>query len=641
MDFFERQDKARRSTKLLVFYFIAAVVLIVVTVYLASVFVFAGAGSRHHYSQNQFALWNPELFLWVAVGTVAVIACGSLYQISQLSSGGSSVATMLGGRPLNPNSSDPDERKLLNVVEEMALASGVPVPEVYLLENEAGINAFAAGFTTSDAVIGVTRGAIKQLNRDELQGVIGHEFSHILNGDMRLNLRLMGVIFGIICLATVGRILLNTRGRKNPLPIFGLALIVIGGVGVFFGRLIQAAASRQREFLADASSVQFTRNPAGLSGALQKIGGSPVGSRLESEHASDACHMFFGNGMRESFISAFATHPPLEERIHAIDPQWDGKFPKPTAADLEDLLGAPIKPGAAHFPPIMGFPFPQAAALAPQAVRQQTVMPSLGKPTPMHLHYAQELRASFPESVQSAAREPLSAAALIYATLLSATESTRATQLKELAQQTTKTIYEKTVALQPDVASVSSRARLPLVELAIPGLRRLSADEFQQFESTLNWLIKSDGQVELFEFVLEKIISRHLEPQFGQTRRAVVQYYSIKPLLPECAVLLSALAHVGSNDAAQIEKAFQEGAPYLRAVDYGVGLLPRSECGLEQVDPALDRLGLAVPQIKKNLIEACVHVVGADGVIQENEAELLRAIADTLDCPMPPFVSVD
>src|SRR5208283_107876 len=245
----------------------------------------------------------------------------------------SAVAESLNGRLLTSNTNNPDERKLLNVVEEMSIASGVPMPKVYVLDNEDGINAFAAGHTPSDAAVAVTRNCMTKLSRDELQGVIGHEFSHILNGDMRLNLRLMGTIFGILCLAIIGRVLLQTargggRGRgQNPLPLLGLLLLVIGYIGVFFGRLIQAAVSRQREFLADASSVQFTRNPEGITGALKKIGGlGETGSRLSHAHAEELSHMFFGNGVSEPFIGLLETHPPLAERIRVFDANFDGKF---------------------------------------------------------------------------------------------------------------------------------------------------------------------------------------------------------------------------------------------------------------------------------------------------------------------------
>ena len=649
MDFFERQDKARKNTKLLVFYFIIAVALIIAAIYFASLLVFAGvsANAQRHGAPPQIALWNPRLFMYAALGTLAVVACGSAFKISQLASGGGGVAQSLGGRLLASNTTDPDERKLLNVVEEMALASGVAVPQVYVLDREMGINAFAAGHSPSDAAIGVTRGCMQLLKRDELQGVIAHEFSHILNGDMRLNLRLMGIIFGILCLAVIGRILIYTRGRKNPLPLLGLALIIVGWVGVFFGRLIQAAVSRQREFLADASAVQFTRNPAGLSGALQKIGGLAYGSRLESPHAAEASHMFFGNGVREVSLHALATHPPLEQRILAIDPQWDGNFPRVALPKRDNVVEevAP-KPRGAGMPPIIPFPRPHAASLTAAgltstSVRTQTVLPNLGNPTPLHLRYAEELRDSLPASVQSAVRDPVAAVALIYAMLLSHDDTTRQEQLSQLVKQTTPTIQGKILDLLPEVQSFAKHARLPLVELAMPALRSLGADEFKQFTRTLKWLIESDRQIDLFEFVLQKILHRHLEPHFTRTRPATIQYYSIKPLIADCAVLLSALAQIGSPDADAIEKAFRTGVPYLRAAGFEIVLCSRDKCGLAQIDTALSRLALAVPQIKKNLIEACVHVVGADGVIQEGEAELLRAIADTLDCPIPPFVKVE
>ena len=283
---------------------------------------------------------------------------GSGFKTLELAQGGSAVATALGGRPVSPTTADPNERKLLNVVEEMAIAAGVPVPQVYLLPEERGINAFAAGHSTSDAAVTVTGGAIKLLTRDELQGVIGHEFSHILNADMRLNLRLIGIIFGIICLTVIGRILLRTRGRRNPLPLLGLALLLIGWIGVLFGRLIQAAVNRQREFLADASSVQFTRNPAGLAGALRKIGGLSYGSKLAAAHAEEASHMFFSNGMGESFFHLMDTHPPLAARIRAIDPSFDGTFP-PVAVTGEESATPPVSPLRRQAPIV--FPFPGGA----------------------------------------------------------------------------------------------------------------------------------------------------------------------------------------------------------------------------------------------------------------------------------------
>ncbi|MCC6819390.1 MAG: M48 family metallopeptidase [Verrucomicrobia subdivision 3 bacterium] len=648
MDFFARQDQARRNTKLLVVYFVLAVGLIIASVYFASLLIFQRATtSRYRGESPAFALWNPKLFLIAAGGTLAVITCGSLFKTAQLSSGGSAVAESLRGRLVDSNTNDRDERKLLNVVEEMAIASGVPTPQVYVLDHEQGINAFAAGHTPNDAAIGVTRGCIATLKRDELQGVIGHEFSHILNGDMRLNLRLMGIIFGIVCLAVLGRVLLHTRSgnskERNPLPLLGLVLLILGWVGVFFAQLIQAAVSRQREFLADASAVQFTRNPAGLSGALQKIGAVHEGSRLETEHAQEASHMFFGNALKSSVFSAFATHPPLEERIRAIDPGWDGTFPNPTIDDaegLETILGKQAKPHPAFLPIIPGLPVGASGlATAATAIQVGSVLPQLGQPTSLHLRYAVELRESLPESVRAAARDPQRATALLYALLLSEDAATRATQLAELAPRTTPAIHDQTVALWPEVLPLAQRARLPVVNLALPALRQMRADEFQKFSATLAWLIESDEQIVLFEYVLQKIIQRQIVPHFTRARPAATQFYTLKPLAPDCAVLLSALAHTGQTEPAEIFKAFQNGVPYVRATGMTLTLLSRDACGLAEIGSALDRLAQAVPQIKKNLLEACARVVGADGVIQESEAELLRGIAETLDCPIPPFLT--
>ncbi len=659
MDFFAQQDKARRHTKLLVVYFVIAVVLIMAAVYLVGLFVSGAAVhrvQRFDYETTRFSWWDPKVFLFAVGGTLAVIVIGSATKTMQLAGGGSAVATTLGGRPLNPNTNDPDERKLLNVVEEMAIASGVPVPQVYVLDNEKGINAFAAGHTTSDAVVCVTRGCMKLLSRDELQGVVGHEFSHILNGDMRLNIRLIGIIFGILCLATIGRILLYTRSRdsrNNIGPLVGIALLLIGGIGVFFGRLIQAAVSRQREFLADASSVQFTRNPAGISGALQKIGRYGYGSHVDSQHAPDMCHMFFGNGVREPLFNLMATHPPIPERIRAVDPTWDGKFPplKPEQVEVvEKAAISELKQQSSPFPGIFGLPLAGAMIMGsdeerptrqPPVIKSRTVLPNLGNPTPLHLRYAEQLRNSLPDSIQAAARETSDAVALIYAMLLSPDEKTRAMQLAELAKRVPQPVYTKTVALYPDATAAAAHAHLPMINLALGALRHLSAEQYEQFSQTLQWLIESDGKVELFEFVLQKIIRHHLESQFSKIGPPVIQFYSIKPLVPDCVVLVSALANVGSDNDADVGKAFEAGAPYLRAPDGNFGLLPKEQCGVTQIDAALDRLSQAAPQIKKNLIEACIHTVGADGVIQESEAELLRAIADTLDCPIPPFVSME
>jgi Zn-dependent protease with chaperone function len=658
VDFFERQDQARRNTKWLVLYFVAGVAALIAVVYLACAAIFLGVNSRHHrdYVEEQQLqptdLWDPKLFLGVAVGTLAVIGLGSAFKTLELARGGSAVATMLGGEPVSPATTDPDERRLLNVVEEMAIAAGVPVPQVYVLRAERGINAFAAGHSTSDAVVTVTEGSLRLLSRDELQGVIGHEFSHVLNGDMRLNLRLMGAIFGILCLAVVGRILLYTRGSsrrdRNALPLLGLALLVIGGIGVFFGRLIQAAVSRQRESLADASSAQFTRNPAALASALKKIGGLSYGSKLEAPHAQEACHMFFSNGLGESFLHLMDTHPPLVDRIKALDPSFDGVFPPvdlpesrpgigPAAAGLSPLFaGLSPLPGAPATRPVAGL----GGRGVPPVIAAHAVVAHAGTPTTAHLQYAADLRNSIPAKLREEARDPLGACVLIYALLLSDDEAARRKQIDELASATSAAVVQETLRVLPDVQAVASKAKLPLADLALPGLRSLSRSQFEQFRGAVQTLVESDEEIDLFEYVLQKIVLRHLEPHFYQARKPVIQYYALKPLVPDCAVLLSALAQVGQSEPDKVEFAFQQGAQVLSSVaQTPLTQVPESECQLEQVDAALDRLSQAVPQIRKNVLNACAQTVAADGVVQELEAELLRAIADALDCPLPPFLA--
>lgn len=679
MDFFQQQEKAHRNTHLLVVYFIAGVALMIAAIYLAALLIFTGISHTHGHSRSYaeaedpgISLWNPHLLLGVAVGTLAVIGLGSIFKTLELAQGGSAVATALGGQLVDTHTTDPDERKLLNVVEEMAIASGVPVPQVYILPEERAINAFAAGHSTSDAAVTVTQGAVRLLTRDELQGVIGHEFSHILNGDMRLNLRLMGVIFGIICLTVIGRVLLQTgstrsredRDSRNPLPLLGLVLLVLGWVGVFFGRLIQAAVSRQREFLADASSVQFTRNPAGLSGALQKIGRFSFGSRLETPQAEQASHMFFSNGISAPLFGMLATHPPIGDRIRAIDPSWDGKFPplKPeefemaqraATADLEREEAEPslletIMEDAQ--PAFLSQPSPPSAARTPThaaswsgrrppPIPPHAVVAAVGAPNTTHLRYAEELRGAIPESLRTEVRDPLGASTLIYALLLSEDEQARNKQLQELSSVTSPAIVQETLRVLPQAESLASRAKLPLVDLAMPGLRHLSQAQFQQFRTAVQKLVESDGEVDLFEYVLQKIVMRHLEPHFTQARKPIVQYYALKPLADDCAILLSALAYVGQSEPDKIQAAFSQGALVLsKAAQTTFNLVPEDKCDLSQVDAALNHLTQAVPQIKKNVLAACAQTVAADGVIQEMEAEMLRAIADALDCPLPPLV---
>jgi len=666
MDFFARQDQARRHTVRLVLYFILAVALTVLLIYLIVAVIFLRDGA----SDNLLRLWDPGLFAGVAAATLLVILAGSLIKTAALAGGGGAVARMLGGVLLNSQTDDPDERRLLNVVEEMAIASGTPVPEVYLLPGEGGINAFAAGFQSTQAAIGVTRGCMRLLSRDELQGVIAHEFSHILNGDMRLNIRLMGVVHGLICITVIGRVLLYSSSRhhaygryalgarssgrgNNPLPLLGLGLLVIGGIGVLFARLIKSAVSRQREFLADAAAVQFTRNPDGLAGALKKIGGLTQGSRLQSAHAEEASHLFFGNGLKPSLFQGFSTHPPLIERIQAIDPQFDGTFPavsdiKP--AEPRQPSGRPPAPERPRrqvrppmLPDLLGMAAAGAAAGSPLSRPPPPPLPArdlvnhVGQPQPNHLDYAVELLAALPSEVNVAVRDPLGAVAMVYGMLLSPDPAMRSDQVEMLRQKVEEGCLAELKRLAPSLASLHHAFRLPAVELAFPALRQLSPPQYERFRSVTRAIIESDRQLDLFEFSLGRMLARHLDGHFHPTRPKGAQYHALKPLLPDLTVLLSALAQVGNVEEARKEAAFAAG---LKRLGFGgeTTLLPMAECHLGRIEPSLDKLALASPALKKRLLDAALDVVAADGTIRVQEADLLRALADTLDCPMPPLL---
>ncbi len=657
MDFFQQQEVARKKTGLLVTYFVLAVATIILAVYLAfaAIFLYGNSDRRERAAQEFDArmLWDPQLFAAVAVGTLALVGGGTAFRVSSLSGGGHTVAEILGGRPIDPDTKDPDERRVLNVVEEMAIASGTPVPPVYLLDDEEGINAFAAGYTPNDAVIGVTRGCVQTLSRDELQGVMAHEFSHILNGDMRLNIRLMGVLYGIILISVIGWIVFRSTSYRsyrmgsrddkkggNPLPLLGLALYVIGYVGVFFGRLIKAAVSRQREYLADASAVQFTRNPEGIAGALKKIGALSEGSKIQDPEAEEASHMFFGEALGLSAWNPMATHPPLVDRIRRIDPNFDGDF---SEVSLEPPLHVQVaeaaraqaqaraESGSRKGKPLDQVVFDPAAAI--------TKIGTLG---PQSIAYASALLASIPEPVSAQAREPFGACALVYALLLDPDDDqVRARQLSGIQAHATPEVFRELKRVIPQLDGLAPEARLPLVELAVPALRRLTQDQFRAFVEDVRHLMEADGQISLFEYALRRMLLRHLGPKFGWGDRPSVRHTSIGPLVGPTATLLSALAHVGGGDEPDQRRAYDAG---VRALGWSGAaplppMSPPGETNLKAVDEALKVLAEAAPGLKKPILQGCAACIGADGKITLEEGELLRAVCDALDCPMPPLMA--
>jgi len=627
MDFFEHQETARRKTGRLVILFGLAVAGIILSVYAVVTLGLGYAGTKTSVDVAP-SPWQWEVFLVTALCVLLVVGLGSMYKIAQLNAGGAAVARMVGATPVSSSSKSTAERRLLNVVEEMAIASGTPVPAVYLMAHEPGINAFAAGHSPDDAVIGVTQGCLEQLDRDELQGVIAHEFSHVLNGDMRLNLRLMGVVHGILVIGIIGYILLRTAhgGRRNPLPLIGLALLVIGYLGTFFGNLIKAGVSRQREFLADASAVQFTRNPGGIAGALRKIGGHSTGSRVNNAHAAEVSHMLFGMGFKSQLGSLYATHPPLEERIHRIE-----KGARSAPSRPERAAPAPARPAEA----VAGVSSLAGAAPPATAPEETTAVASVGNPTPAHVEYARRLRDELPERARDAAHEAYSARALVYALLLNEETGPRAVQMEHHAKHADAAVVEETKKLAPVIDELDPHARLPLIDLALPALGEMSTPQYVTFQRNVTALIRADERIDVFEWTLGRIILRHLAPRYTKVRPRAVQYYALAKLSDPCAALLSTLAYVGHADAEQARAAFDRGAGHL---DVDLELLPVDACSLRTLEQALDPLATVSPNLKRQLLVACAATVSADEQITIKEGELFRAIADSLDCPVPPLL---
>ena len=647
MDFFEEQAEARRRTVRLALLFAVAVAGIVTAVYALSLAfytavasdapgVFYIAGQMERVAPPTLSWWNPSVFLFACASSGLIIGLGALYKTAQLRDGGPAVALSLGGRRVDPDSTKLEERRLLNVVEEMAIASGVPVPEVYVLDREPGINAFAAGNTTSDAVIGVTHGTLHVLRRQELQGVVAHELSHILNGDSRINMRAIGLLHGIFLLALIGRFLLRSSsgsGKKEggAIVLTGLGLLLIGSIGVFFGRMLQSAISRQRELLADASAVQFTRDTDGLVGALKKIGGAPSHSYLGTPKADEASHIFFSEAIKRLrlFAGLFRTHPPLSDRIRKLQPQWDGEFPEVELPEISAGMSTPPDPPAEE---ALAFAEPPTEESVSQSIEH------IGSPRPEQIAFARSLHAALPDSWRHAIHQPPMAQAMVFGLLLAQDEVLRGSELVELAEQTDPQTADLTLRFHSEAVGLSSAQKIALIDLMMPTLRGLSIEEYHRFRAAVDVLMQSDRYIDLFEYTLSRMLQRHLARFFDGAGPTPVRYRSLKRLLPDARVLLSALARVGSRAEEDAARAFRHGAQVLPLRDQHATILPLAEATLQAIDHALLRFDAATPTLKRSLMLAAAATIMADDQVTDRESELIRAIGDGLDCPVPPFV---
>jgi len=660
VNFFENQDRARRTTRWLVLLYLLAVAAVIGAVCLGIGAAYALGALYGALPPAQVVMVDygrmaasfgglmlhgvpPALYGWAAAATAAVILGTTAYKVVRLAGGGESVAEMVGARRIEPGSADLLERRLVNVVEEMAIASGIAVPPVYVMDGEHGINAFAAGYSPNEAVVAVTRGTLEKLNRDELQGVVGHEFSHILNGDMRLNVRLIGILFGIVVIGQFGEFLVRStartmratsregRGATILLVLVGIALTVIGYLGLVFARLIKAAISRQREFLADASSVQFTRNPDGIAGALDTISTSTSGTHVAHLHAEEMSHMFFAQAVANWFGAVFDTHPPLDERIRRVHPRFPRREYRSARAHAPPGAGprevAVIDATGKVVKTIGGRDWGRAAGAEALAVLGATI----GTATPKHVDHAANLLASLPQALRDLLATPEGAEAVMFALTLEPDEPVRRRELDVLGAR-------RGVDAMPAVEQAYAMTQwfgrayaLPLMELALPSLKRREQKARDAFIEDFGALIEADQRITLTEFVIFTFLKQHLREGAGRPLPAT--FKNVSEVAAEAHVVLSLVAHAARGDAAL---AFKAGVPAL-----GIELeapLPVGELSARRVSEALERLRVLAPLQKPRILKACMQTANADGAFALPEVELLRVVAATLDCPIPPLL---
>ncbi|NOX28030.1 MAG: M48 family metallopeptidase [Gammaproteobacteria bacterium] len=629
MNFFEQQDQARKKTGQLVTLFVIAVILIIAltTLVVASSLWGLSIWGKIGASTSIADYLDWVLLFKTALVVITLVGGAVLYKRIQLGKGGYTIAERLGGVPIYSDTQDPDERQLLNVVEEMAIAAGMPVPPIFVLD-ETTINAFAAGYSDSDAVLGITRGAMQRLTRDQLQGIIAHEFSHILHGDMRLNLNLITALSGIIFIGQSGRSLVCVMGRsrsyrRNNLggsAAFalgaGASLVLIGAIGTFFGNLIKSAVSRQREFLADASAVQYTRNPEGIAGALKVIG-SGVGTGVRAHRAKEFSHMFFGDVLSVRSFNFFATHPPLEQRISRIDRYWDGKY-------------------------LPGKPLPSKTVLDDTAKANASIIDNLadslkviGMLDPVMIAIAGAMIESLPTSLYDAARNPASAYALMLAMRLDSNPAIQSQQLTYLADA--PAMAKEVVRLKALVDALHPAEILPLIEIAIPALKQQSAQQYEQLKWLLMQFIMADKVSDHKEWLHYRLLCHFLDSQFikpGKNKKYRRNYHGLYQVDNACLTVLSLLANVSHDNNADRDLAFDSGLSPLK-IKVNQRITP-DDLNLNAVNAALEQLEYLVPLLKQEFLAACAQCIGYDNEVTVLGWDLLRVISVCLSCPMPP-----
>jgi Zn-dependent protease with chaperone function len=631
MDFFQLQDKARNRTVFLVVLYCLGLLGMTAVMVPAMLLLYA-----------YMEIDSDPMVMLVVIGTIlGVVIIGSLGKMTQLSeSGGRGVAESLGGRLVCASTTDPAERRLHNIVEEMALAAGVPMPCLYVLDRERSINAFAAGFSLCSAVIGVNRGTIDLLTRDELQGVIAHEFSHILNGDMRMNMRLIGILYGYQSVAINGYYVMRfawfiARGVNlvalvvaAVVAIAGLALFAIGYIGVLFSALIQAAISRQREYLADASAVQFTRNPYGIADALTKIGAPNIGSNVSHPRAIEASHLFFGNTCGLFTLGELlATQPDLTTRIKRLDPYFDGRFPeivdtRPKPEPYVYKTRADIHKARAdnflkHRPPTCS---------------KQSVIENIGGLNISCLLTAGAMLDAIPKDVSALADNPLTAQAVLFALLLDPDATIRNRQFNQITLASSDFLAKESQRLYPQIRSLPEEEKIPLAQHVSATLREMTAGQYRKFSRALELMSSIDSGTDLFQYTIKAMLHRDLDIHFGEARQLCVRYKTLSSVFQPVAMVLSHLAYSGHTNHDEALGAFLAAQQEL---ELPAAILPKSEMTVKNFDQSLRKLAETCPSLKKQIFAAFMTCIWHDGTITPKEAGLIRAIAAMLAIPMP------
>jgi Zn-dependent protease with chaperone function len=645
MNFFAHQELARKLSRRMLVLFTLAVVCIVAAVDLVVLFAF---GSGQVDDSGMPVSYMPIIFSSVLV--LIVIGSASLYRIATLRGGGSAVAKQLGATPVTSDTTEFAYRRLRNVVEEIAIASGVPVPEVFVLEDEASINAFASGYTPADAAITVTRGCLDKLTREELQGVIAHEFSHVLNGDMRLNIRLMGVAFGILAIATIGQKIVEGVGRSRSRNIgffllFGAGLFVVGYIGVFLARIIKASISRQREYLADASAVQFTRQTEGIAGALKKIGALAEGSKLAHGRSEEVAHMLFGDGV--GYSAMFATHPTVVDRLRRLQPRFDPSQFEQIAADWANpvLLGdvAGVETSLSGFAPArhveakhieLNAAVPAAAATL--KLDAEHVAHQVAHPDTADYAAASALTAAIPQGLSDAAHSRDRAMAMVLALVLSRDEVVRERQDAVISSSFDVGTLRHVHEFAGDVARLHPMQRLPLAAMAFPALRRHPRAQLDAFMHALLALIHADGRVTLAEYCLAKLVNIQVFDALNPAAARIMGRRKLTELRDEISQLLSILAMHGHRDESLARQAYLHGMHEVLS-DFKASYAPTAEWNglLDRILPELDRLA---PAGKELVVRGLVKAISTDGAVSVSESELLRTVCAALHCPLPPLL---